>query len=103
MSQQEALGPVELAVIGFPGSQFSGEIAPVVADLVESGTVSRSPAYWHGVVSTSSGSILRRHRWRSPGASPALTPRRTRPCHVATSAAGRRGDDDRQRGPGLPQ
>jgi uncharacterized membrane protein len=40
MSQDEALGPVELAVIGFPGSQFSGEIAPAVADLVESGTVS---------------------------------------------------------------
>jgi hypothetical protein len=40
MSQDEALGPVELAVIGFPGSQFSGEIAPAIADLVESGTVS---------------------------------------------------------------
>jgi Family of unknown function (DUF6325) len=40
MSQDEALGPVELAVIGFPGSQFSGEIAPAVADLVASGTVS---------------------------------------------------------------
>ena len=40
MAQDEALGPVELAVIGFPGSQFSGEIAPAVADLVASGTVS---------------------------------------------------------------
>ncbi len=40
MAQDEALGPVELAVIGFPGSQFSGEIAPAMADLVANGTVS---------------------------------------------------------------
>lgn len=40
MGQDEALGPVELAVIGFPGSQFTGEIAPAIADLVANGTVS---------------------------------------------------------------
>ena len=40
MAQDRALGPVELAVIGFPGSQFTGEIAPAVADLVASRTVS---------------------------------------------------------------
>ena len=30
-------GPVELAVIEFPGSQFTGEIAPAMADLIERG------------------------------------------------------------------
>ena len=33
------LGPVEYAVVAFPGSQFNGEVAPALADLVESGTV----------------------------------------------------------------
>ena len=33
------LGPVEYAVIAFPGSQFNGSVAPALADLVESGTV----------------------------------------------------------------
>jgi uncharacterized membrane protein len=33
-------GPVEIAVISFPGNQFSGEVAPAIADLVASGTVS---------------------------------------------------------------
>jgi uncharacterized membrane protein len=32
-------GPVELAVIEFPGSQFTGEIAPAMADLIERGIV----------------------------------------------------------------
>lgn len=31
--------PVEYVVIGFPGNQFTGGIAPALADLVESGTV----------------------------------------------------------------
>ena len=29
------LGPVELVVVGFPGSRFSGEIRPRIQDLVE--------------------------------------------------------------------
>ena len=33
------LGPVEYAVIAFPGSQFNGSVAPALADLVESGTI----------------------------------------------------------------
>jgi uncharacterized membrane protein len=33
------LGPVELLFVQFPGNQFTGEIAPALADLVESGTV----------------------------------------------------------------
>jgi hypothetical protein len=34
-----AFGPVEFVIIGFPGNQFRGEIAPALADLVESGTI----------------------------------------------------------------
>jgi len=34
-----AYGPIELLVIKFPGNQFSGEIAPALADLVDSGTI----------------------------------------------------------------
>jgi hypothetical protein len=33
------IGPVEYIVVGFPGNEFKGEIAPAIADLVESGTV----------------------------------------------------------------
>jgi hypothetical protein len=40
MSDATSLGPVEIAVIAFPGNQFTGEIAPALADLVSSGTVS---------------------------------------------------------------
>src|SRR4051794_5993501 len=32
-------GPVQYAVIRFPGNQFSGEIAPALAELVESGLI----------------------------------------------------------------
>lgn len=32
-------GPIEFIVLKFPGNQFSGEIAPALAELVESGTV----------------------------------------------------------------
>ena len=34
-----ALGPVEYIIVGFPGNQFNGEIAPELAKLVESGTI----------------------------------------------------------------
>lgn len=33
------LGPVDYAVIAFPGSRFTGEIAPAITELVDSGTV----------------------------------------------------------------
>jgi hypothetical protein len=33
------IGPVEYIVVGFPGNQFRGEIAPALADLVEAGTI----------------------------------------------------------------
>lgn len=32
-------GPVEYAVIGFPGNKFTGEIAPALGELVDAGTV----------------------------------------------------------------
>ena len=35
----DEIGPVDDAVIAFPGSQFKGEIAPALADLVEAGTI----------------------------------------------------------------
>ena len=34
-----AIGPVEYMIVGFPGSQFNGEIAPALANLIESGTI----------------------------------------------------------------
>ena len=34
-----ALGPVDVYIIGFPGNQFTGKIAPVVLDLVDKGTI----------------------------------------------------------------
>ncbi len=34
-----ALGPVEYIIVGFPGNQFNGKIAPELISLVESGTV----------------------------------------------------------------
>jgi hypothetical protein len=33
------IGPVEYILVGFPGNQFTGEIAPELIALVESGTV----------------------------------------------------------------
>ena len=33
------IGPVEILVVGFPGNQFTGEIAPALADLVQSGLI----------------------------------------------------------------
>lgn len=34
-----AIGPVEYIIVGFPGNQFNGDIAPELAKLVESGTI----------------------------------------------------------------
>lgn len=35
----EEIGPVDYAVIAFPGNQFRGEIGPALAELVEAGTI----------------------------------------------------------------
>lgn len=35
----EEIGPVDYAIIAFPGNRFRGEIAPAIADLVEAGTI----------------------------------------------------------------
>ena len=34
-----AIGPVEYIILGFPGNQFNGEVAPELGKLVESGTI----------------------------------------------------------------
>jgi hypothetical protein len=35
----EEIGPVDYAIVAFPGNKFRGEIAPALADLVESNTI----------------------------------------------------------------
>jgi hypothetical protein len=35
----EEIGPVDYAIIGFPGNKFRGEIGPALADLVDAGTI----------------------------------------------------------------
>jgi hypothetical protein len=35
----DEIGPVDYAVLVFPGSEFKGEIAPALRDLVDSGTI----------------------------------------------------------------
>jgi uncharacterized membrane protein len=35
----EEIGPVDYAVIAFPGNKFRGEIAPAIAELVDAGTI----------------------------------------------------------------
>jgi len=35
----EEIGPVDYAVIAFPGNKFRGEIAPAIAHLVDAGTI----------------------------------------------------------------
>ena len=37
--RMDEIGPVDYAVIAFPGNQFKGDIAPALADLVEAGTI----------------------------------------------------------------
>ena len=39
MADAAEIGPVEYIVVGFPGNQFKGEIAPALGDLVDAGTV----------------------------------------------------------------
>ena len=33
------IGPVDYAIVAFPGNEFTGDIAPALADLVEAGTI----------------------------------------------------------------
>lgn len=35
MTDEQTLGPVEIAVIEFPGTEFNGDILPIVSDLVD--------------------------------------------------------------------
>ena len=35
----DEIGPVDYAIIAFPGSKFTGRIAPALAELVHAGTV----------------------------------------------------------------
>ena len=35
----DEIGPVDYAVIAFPGNEFKGDIAPALADLVRAGTI----------------------------------------------------------------
>jgi hypothetical protein len=35
----DEIGPVDYLIVGFPGNEFTGEIAPALADLVDSGTI----------------------------------------------------------------
>jgi hypothetical protein len=35
----EEIGPVDYAIVAFPGNRFRGEIAPAISDLVEAGTI----------------------------------------------------------------
>jgi Family of unknown function (DUF6325) len=37
--QATEIGPVDYAIVAFPGNQFKGEIAPALADLVDAGTI----------------------------------------------------------------
>jgi Family of unknown function (DUF6325) len=39
MTDPGDVGPVEYIVVGFPGNQFKGEIAPALEDLVDTGTI----------------------------------------------------------------
>jgi hypothetical protein len=35
----DEIGPVDYLIVAFPGNRFQGEIAPALADLVDSGTI----------------------------------------------------------------
>jgi hypothetical protein len=35
----EEIGPVDYAIVAFPGNRFRGEIGPAIAELVENGTI----------------------------------------------------------------
>ena len=35
----DEIGPVDYAVIAFPGNRFRGEIAPAIGELIDAGTI----------------------------------------------------------------
>jgi hypothetical protein len=35
----EEIGPVDYAIVAFPGTEFRGDIAPAIAELVDAGTI----------------------------------------------------------------
>jgi hypothetical protein len=35
----EEIGPVDYAIVAFPGNEFRGDIAPAIAELVDAGTI----------------------------------------------------------------
>src|SRR5262245_52997818 len=35
----EEIGPVDYAIVGFPGNRFTGDIAPALGELVDAGTI----------------------------------------------------------------
>jgi len=37
--EMDEIGPVDYAIVAFPGSHFTGRIAPALAELVEAGTI----------------------------------------------------------------
>lgn len=39
MNETGEIGPVDYLIVAFPGNEFTGEIAPAVAKLVEAGTI----------------------------------------------------------------
>lgn len=39
MTTNEELGAVDYAIVAFPGSRFTGQIAPALVELVDSGTI----------------------------------------------------------------
>jgi hypothetical protein len=39
MTTATEIGPVDYMIVAFPGNQFTGEIAPALADLVDAGTI----------------------------------------------------------------
>jgi hypothetical protein len=38
-ARMDEIGPVDYAIIAFPGNQFTGEIAPALSDLIDAGTI----------------------------------------------------------------
>ena len=65
------IGPVEYIIVGFPGNQFNGEIAPALADLIEnepsgSSISSSSPRTPKAMSSRSSSISTRDSRLRRP-------------------------------------
>ena len=61
----DEIGPVDYAIIAFPGNQFEGEIAPALSDLVEAGTIRLIDAAFVGKDENGEIFTARGHRARS--------------------------------------